>query len=54
MSHLRECDMPFLKEDIDKLVQHHVDFQDVSRSNNLEKRAEEPHTTRHYKHFLGK
>lgn len=51
MQCLRECDIPLLKSEIDKLVQHHVDFQDLRRDQ-LGRRAEEPHTTSYYKQLM--
>lgn len=51
MKSLRMCDIPFLKSEIDKLVQHHIDIQDLRR-NQAGKRPMAAHTTLLYKQLL--
>ena len=44
---LRDCDIPYPKEVIDRLVQWHVDIQDLKK-NNLGEYPMNPHTVEHW------
>lgn len=41
---LREIDIPWKKDQVDRLIQHHVDIQDLNYKDNEGELAKYPHT----------